>query len=1094
MLAKTLPAVPAEDLSPPPEDQESILIRFTQPEPLPPKSFFQRIVTWFGLAPDPLTQSSNVKAKQQLQKPSSYVYENPNKLQQSQKQQSTGYQYEDPNKSQKLQQQQQQTGYHYEPPLKQQLSTQTLQPQSTGYNYEPPLKQQTLQPQLTGYNYAPPFNHQLPSQLLLPQSSGYNYDPPVKQQLPSQLQSTGYHYDSPIKQQLSPQVTGYHYEDPQKLQKRPAPLNDLMSSAASPTAVYAYNGIPSTQYGQPQTFGNPCNKIPWLPMFPNIDELNLIRARLQAKNPASLQVGYQNIQPIARPPEKFSLPNTNSYLPPKNQRPFRQPAISSEALQQINALPVQSTAQPFRSTLNPDYQTPQLTLPIQTTQHQLIPIPLPNLSITPIPPLYDSKPFTVESFSYNNVQEFNKNTDTPFNNNLFINGKIITPSSGTTSSIQSIQVLQQNHPVSQPQRLIQPADTYGPPAVTFGTPAVTYGPPTNTYGTPPIKLTTVGNFNSPSSASFGRFTASQPFTPSSTPSPSDQSKESSSKVEQKSQLSLNPIVIADNNSEIKSKLPATDIELAVKPPINQVLQDLNITTTPHGFQHTASSASFDSSQPNFEQDSPQSVAQPENSLGNYVKKDTNKQTADRGTPLSLLDSPISHFRKTSIGPSSTPNPHDSHVSNYPEFKFIRNTWKPLHPNGFTQPTTETYTSTADSTTSSSAAFQTSSPPENDAVDENDPNAKKTKKIQIIIPYTSKNHPSPFRTNYQNFDSSAGWSHSNSHDDFNDSQESQVISSATPSPKQIASLKRNHSRYLTKILAKNIRDLLKREHLQNLTEIDLEKLQKNIDGWTEQEYSMTPNRASTISLFTQSKHIPSEYLTTTQSLRELTRQQTAMPTTTENPSTFYDTNEEETVGGEGEADDEEESVDTEQTENVTSDQENDEIAAQQEVEAEEQAIQEAEEIDEEDFKRLDYIKSIDNNQISGSEQRLRYATTASIIKKTTPVPPCSTTQASHIAPIRTTVLPSADEIWNKLKSLLLPATKDRKEKVYVVTPQPHPFFESDESVTTYVHDNENELVANFKSPRFLVRPTPGAATSTARHIARITLAEKGKNSF
>lgn len=174
----------------------------------------------------------------------------------------------------------------------------------------------------------------------------------------------------------------------------------MVSSAASPTAVYTFNAVPQFNQGQgSDTF--PCNKVPWLPIFPNADELNLLRAKLQARNPTQFQgsSNYKNIQPIARPtPEKYTQQlNAHTYLPPR-QRPLRQPSFST--LNQINSLPIQSTAQPFRlsPTASTNYQTSQrVVLPIETTQHNLVPIPVPNLSITPIPPLYDPKPFTLNN-------------------------------------------------------------------------------------------------------------------------------------------------------------------------------------------------------------------------------------------------------------------------------------------------------------------------------------------------------------------------------------------------------------------------------------------------------------------------------------------------------------------------------------------------------------------------------------------------------------------------------------------------------------------------------------------------------------------------
>lgn len=247
-------------------------------------------------------------------------------------------------------------------------------------------QQPNSQPQ-SGYTYNPPAN---PLKLQEATPTGYTYSvPPVKLQEPSkQPQLGGYNYPAPA--------------NPLKLQQRPLNFNDLVSSAASPTAVY---GLPPiNQFSQAQTSDSfPCNKIPWLPMFPNPQEMDMLRAKLQAKNPSYLYPqlnGYQNIQPIARPqPEKFTQQlNAHTYLPPR-QRPLRQPSQSQiNSINSLNSLPLQGTPQPFKSppsTISSAYLPSQnVLLPVETTQHHLVPIPVPNLSITPIPPLYDPKPFT----------------------------------------------------------------------------------------------------------------------------------------------------------------------------------------------------------------------------------------------------------------------------------------------------------------------------------------------------------------------------------------------------------------------------------------------------------------------------------------------------------------------------------------------------------------------------------------------------------------------------------------------------------------------------------------------------------------------------
>lgn len=269
-----IPVVPAEDLVPPPEDQESIVVKYAN-DGLPNKSFFQRIFTWFGFNGDPQSQSSNVKnAKKQSQKQplkqNGYVYENPAKPfspspPQPQKfSQPPGYNSYTSDPSKVILS----NGFRFESPTK-------LQQQTQGYTYEPPPAKLELQPE-TGYTYDPPKPIQFPQQPILqaqpvlqPQT-GYTYNPPsVKLQQPS---PTGYKYSAPplkLQEPPKPQPTGYNYDPPTlKLQQKPLSLNDLVSSAASPTAFYTYNPLPINPFSQQQQAGDsfPCNRVPWMPV------------------------------------------------------------------------------------------------------------------------------------------------------------------------------------------------------------------------------------------------------------------------------------------------------------------------------------------------------------------------------------------------------------------------------------------------------------------------------------------------------------------------------------------------------------------------------------------------------------------------------------------------------------------------------------------------------------------------------------------------------------------------------------------------------------------------------------------------------------
>lgn len=203
--------------------------------------------------------------------------------------------------------------------------------------------------------------------------------------------------EAPKQQKTQSQFLGYSYDAPsQNLHQRPPSSNDLVSSAASPTAIYTYNAIPQNSQSDQQQNTNsfPCNRIPWLPMFPSDNESNRLRAKLQGNHPMNLQSEpvYQNREEIDRP-QSTQILNAHTYLPPRNQRPLRRPSIA--IINQINSLPLQSTSQPFRNESEAEtiYQTPhRTTSPVETTPY-LPPISIPNLSFTPIPPLYGPKPF-----------------------------------------------------------------------------------------------------------------------------------------------------------------------------------------------------------------------------------------------------------------------------------------------------------------------------------------------------------------------------------------------------------------------------------------------------------------------------------------------------------------------------------------------------------------------------------------------------------------------------------------------------------------------------------------------------------------------------
>lgn len=92
-----IPVVPAEDLVPPPEDQESLIIRYSPNDQ--PKTFFQRVVNWFGLQNNAnLNAALNQKNRRPLPPQPPPPPPPPQKLQQGPAPPQSSYLFENPAK------------------------------------------------------------------------------------------------------------------------------------------------------------------------------------------------------------------------------------------------------------------------------------------------------------------------------------------------------------------------------------------------------------------------------------------------------------------------------------------------------------------------------------------------------------------------------------------------------------------------------------------------------------------------------------------------------------------------------------------------------------------------------------------------------------------------------------------------------------------------------------------------------------------------------------------------------------------------------------------------------------------------------------
>ncbi|XP_037028659.1 flocculation protein FLO11 isoform X1 [Bradysia coprophila] len=657
-----------------------------------------------------------------------------------------------------------------------------------------------------------------------------NEEPTFFQRIASWFGYGGEHTYSEIKSNASPIMPNGQSEGKQNMiQERYIDL----SAPAPPQSIQD----PAQQ--KPKSGCNPCNKVPWMPVFGGqpVSTKGNSQKHLQPQYNQQPQNHHLHFQqpPSFHPTSSFKHPNTFQ-RPPHGQRV----ALPTYTPPLFYSTP---RAVPANSITSPEYQPPHHLLPIQQTQNHLVPIPLPNLSATLIPPLYDIKPFATRPLSNNGLLSYG--VPIPVVDNLPVQ-----------TNAYPVPII--HGPIYFEQQVPQGQNE----ALHFRS-----------------AVTPTSDIEIVKSVPLGEFTSSIEYPPSIIQSPiidlTDNTQISGKNKISQSEYLSEPIVVdsshereaADSLSSASSKNFTLENE-----PNRETIKSDGVQFTPAKIQQTTtlgpkpfkSGDSHGRTKTNVEIEA--SVQTSNEQAKPVVKK-------ERETPKDLLDSPIFYLKKTSLSPITNSL---SEVTKIPEVA----TTKPLFDYSPWSPSTHQgiYTTLAYAPSSTPV---TSAPPTNVPVESSVTNTemvpatvdKKPKQIQIIIPYTNKNQPRPFRANkFQNFEASSGWSHQTHSNDYQDSQESQVVTATVTQ----APMKKT-TKYLTKILASSLRDLLKKEK-SNYTSIDLSKLQKNIDGWTEQEFSMVPNKASTISFRGLSKNIPTEYLTTTTPIQPFTTTTDMIPTT------------------------------------------------------------------------------------------------------------------------------------------------------------------------------------------------------------------------
>ena len=683
----------------------------------------------------------------------------------------------------------------------------------------------------------------------------------------------------------------------------------------------------TTQY-PPVTKCSPCNKVPWIPMMPTY-QLPVVKPSGQeqvyfkhhfgneqqyAQISSGNSGGYNYAQPSStQPPSTTPLkiqdgsnfPRGQSFYGiPSNYQPLYPRTTYRPNTNTIDTSVITFTTgrpqnnRPLRfsaagSVTNPEYVLPPNRLPLEGENGQLAPIPIPNLSPSPIPPLFDAVPFHDDPYR-------NRNTG-------FIKLVPLEPLAQLSNNI-NVQV----KPGAALPRF--EAIEEGPAIEVINSNLVaefTLAPETvhNDFTARPSAQNSF-KFN----LDFGNNLEDNPTNNS--PIVADQFETATDTVgagsehgyEHNVQQSLDTIFTNLNISD--DDTIDTEETNRVVPLKNNFHEDFEeISTTEENYIVK------------FEPSLQTAADLAEKSL-KINKSEVSKKNRDRPTPLELLDSPILHAKPLLSKPTpftELPPPPFKPLEDFT--KKLSTLWTSSAPiSSSTEATpTPTYrllqTITPTVTTSSlppaptttlsflsqlsGGAFSGITPPREPSKPA--PSTKKPKQIQIVIPYTTFHKPSPFKVqeqqelityrpirghyvthptksneikNLKADESFNGHGYHNDQEYPDQAQESKIVESkvTTEQPKT--------TKYFTKILANNIRDLLKRERTPKPPKIDLIRLQKNIDGWTEQSFL---GKASTISQTGHTKAIPRSFLSTTMTPTTFKK----ISTTTLSPKTTFD---------------------------------------------------------------------------------------------------------------------------------------------------------------------------------------------------------------
>lgn len=811
-----------------------------------------------------------------------------------------------------------------------------------------------------------------------------------------------------------------------------------------------------TTPSSPVTKCSPCNKVPWIPMMPTY-QLPLVNSGGQQQvyfkhhfgnenQYAQVPDGYKYAPPttttqtLSIPPIKFQDGSFNN----QGHQYYGVPPIKKIQFEgyhaQSSGYPKATTYKPNTNTIdtsvitfttgrpqnnrpsrftaagpvtNPEYLLPPNVLPLEGENSQIAPIPIPNLSPTPIPPLFDPQNFHHDPYrshtGFIKLVALEPVAQLSNNVNVQVKPDRQRQEFASIEKNPAVEVINSNLVAE----FTIPGTVYNDITLRPRTHSTTHHPLRQNVG---FDLDVGNNLDA-------NTTINSPIVVESLETVTDNFGAGSEhdykhNVLQTLESPVNNLEDIDDDDAISAEesnrvIPFHDYEY------NSNFEE----------QTTTEGSYIVKFEPSVQTAADLAIKFPKN------KSESLTKNRDRMTPLELLDSPIFHVTPFTFKPkiATEPPPPFKPIEEFtkklatlwtlPIPISIKPTPKPIFKmtqttSAFTSTSVqETTTSEPSSTTKSSFLLKLSgiTPPKEPTPIKLAPSTKKPKQIQIVVPYTTYHKPSPFKVqeeqeiltyrplirghyvthptrkieqngvkNLKIEESFNGHGYHNDQEYPDHAQESKIVESkVTIEPSRT-------TKFLTKILANNIRDLLKKEKTPKPHKVDLIRLQKNIDGWTEQSFL---GKASTIALTGHTKAIPRSFLSSTIKVTTMMK----LPTTTLSPKSTFETDlMEETKR---------------QYDNILYKKENDLMFV----------------------KRHDRFLDRDNELVL-INNNLTYNLHQEGVEVFAP---------------KTTLTPK--ELWKRLHLTISPITN---EKIYVVTPQPH---KSEERMSTF-------------RPRFAVRPT------------------------